>query len=383
MAEADTNRVSLYYAVESAWAETPSSPNMNELPFVSDTLGHKKETVVPTTIRSDRTQEDIVRVGEEASGDINIEFRHTIYDDFIACVLGSTFTTVSLVAGDVSAATSDDSFNTAGAINWTTGNVTAGMWLKTSGFTNAGNNGLFKVVSVTNSKIVVDANLTTESAGATVTVTGKMVRNGTTKRSVLLEKRWNDIAQYQAFRGMRLGQMNLSLTSRQIVTGSFTLMGEQGPIAGTTVAGSSVVAPTRSVYDASNNVASLVEAGSAMTTPITSLQLSILANLRSQPAVAERYPIGIGLGTLEVTGSMEAYFQNVTMWNKFYNHTNTSLHFRLTDASSRHVLVTIPKLFFSEGDISTSGQNADVFVPLPLRASYDSTAGYVIQFDIL
>ena len=384
MAQADTNRVSLYYSIESTWNETPSTPTMLELPFVSDTLGHKKATVVPSTIRSDRAEEDIVRVGEDASGDVNFEFRHGIYDDFIACVLGSTYTTVTIAGGtDISASTTDDSFNSAAAQNFVSSGIVAGMWIRTAGFSNAANNGLFKVLTVTTLKITVDANLTTESAGASVGITAKMVRNGTTKRSVLVEKRWNDIAQYQSFRGMRVGQMNLNLTSRQLVTGSFSLMGANGPMAGSTVAGSSSPAASRAVYDASNNVAVLSEASTTFLTPITSLQMTINGNLRMQPAVANRFPIGIGLGTLEITGNMEAYFENSTVWTKFYNHTSTNLFFRLTDAASRHILVTIPKLYFAEGDIPTQGANQDAFIPLPLRAAYDSTAGYTIQFDIL
>ncbi len=382
--QADTNRTSLYFSVESTWNETPVTPTMRELPFVSDTLGHKKATVVPTTIRSDRAQEAIVRVGDEASGDINIEFRHTIYDDLIACVLGSTFTTVAISAGtDISAATADDSFNSAATQNFVSSGIVVGMWIQVSGFATAANNGLFKVLTVTTLKVTVDANLVNEAAGPAVSIAAKMVRNGTTKRSVLIEKRFNDVAQYQAFQGMRVGQMNLNLTSRQLVTGSFSFMGTKGPLAGSTVAGSSSPAATRAVYDASNNVGVITEANTAFLTPITSLQLTINGNLRPQPAVANRYPIGIGLGTMEITGSMEAYFENATVWNKFYNHTESSLHFRLTDSSSRHILVTIPSLLFSEGDLAISGQNADVFLPLPLRASYNSTLGYTVQFDML
>jgi hypothetical protein len=384
MPTADTNRVSLYYSVETAWNEPVATPTMFELPFVSDTIGHKKMTVVPTTIRPDRTQEAIVRVGDEASGDINFEFRHTIYDELIACTLGASITTIASTPTDL-AITAPNQMETAGAVNFVTIGIVPGMNLRLSGRTNPANNGIFRVNTVSSTTVVFvtpTPNMVTEAA-ATTGIGARMVRNGVEKRSILLEKRWNDISQFEGFSGMRLGQMNMQLTSRQLVTGSFSLLGAQGPIQTTTRAASSVIAPTRPVYDASNNVAEIREAGTPFLTPVTSLQLTLLANLRSKPAVANRLPIDIGLGTMEVTGQLEAYFENITVWQKFYDHTATSLFFRLTDAGSRSTMVTIPSLYIAEGDIPTQGQNQDVFIPLPFRAGFDSNIGYLIQFDFL
>jgi hypothetical protein len=71
---------------------------------------------------------------------------------------------------DISASTTDDSFNStvtslAGLVN--------GNWLLAAGFANAGNNGWHPVnASSSANKVTVGTNLVTESAGATVSLTG-------------------------------------------------------------------------------------------------------------------------------------------------------------------------------------------------------------------
>ena len=76
---------------------------------------------------------------------------------------------VDTVTGtNISASTTDDSFNSASSAFPI---IHPGATLCTSGFTNAANNGNFTVVSATSAKIIVTANLTTEAAGNTVTVT--------------------------------------------------------------------------------------------------------------------------------------------------------------------------------------------------------------------
>src|SRR5712691_6858341 len=113
MADADTNRSSMYFSEETAWNETPSTPTMNELQRNSDTFAHQKIVVVPATIRSDRLNEDIIRVGEQAGGDFVAELRHTQYDLLLSAILGSAgFTTVTTGAQTtISASSVDNSFN--------------------------------------------------------------------------------------------------------------------------------------------------------------------------------------------------------------------------------------------------------------------------------
>jgi|GEM_PF-2226505 len=79
---------------------------------------------------------------------------------------------------DISADTTDDSFNCAGSDFATI--LAPGDHITVSGFTEAANNGVFTVVTATNAKITVSENLTTEIAGDAVVITRGGIADGAT-----------------------------------------------------------------------------------------------------------------------------------------------------------------------------------------------------------
>lgn len=385
MTTAESNRVSLYASEETTWAETPATPTMLQLQLTSFNGGHKKATVVPSTIRNDRMQESIVRVGENTEFGFNFEYRHTQYDILLGAAIGATaYTSASLTATDISAASGDNSLNSVAAAFVSSGFV-VGMWIKVAGFTGAGivsNNTAMLIVSVTTSKIVVSgATLITDAAGESVTITAKMARNGTAKRSFLMEYIFNDIPEYQLFKGTRINQVDLTFNNRSIITGAMSMLGYSGLVTGSTSSGAQTAAASNVALDSSNNVLAIFEGGSTLTTPVFNASIRLNNNLAAQPAIANRFPIGIRYGVLEVTGSIEVYFDSVTLFNKFVNHTSSSLYLKAQDDNGKWLILTIPKIYYSEGDIPTSGSNTDIFVTLPFRAAYSSTLANVVQID--
>lgn len=81
---------------------------------------------------------------------------------------------VQVSGTDLSAAASDDSYNS-GAAAFVVANYQAGDKVYVSGFATAGNNGVKTVVSCTTAKLIVEEALTNESAGPSVTVDGRVV----------------------------------------------------------------------------------------------------------------------------------------------------------------------------------------------------------------
>lgn len=388
MAEpADSNRTSLYYVEESTWGVTPSSPTMNEVQFTSIAGGHRKQTVVPTTVRSDRMQESLVRVGENAEMTFNFELRHTQYDTFLGALIAATGFTTITSTGNFSVDTATNKFTRASG-SFVADGFVVGMWIKTSNFTNANNNGVFEIIGVTPTEITVASptpDLVTETGTGDEVITAKMARNGTARRSFTIEQRFNDVGVFQAFTGMRVGQLDLTLNSRSIITGVWSFMGRQGVPSTTSVAGTLVPAASNPAFDTSNNVASIVEAGVPITTPILNASLTINNNIGVQPAIANRFPIGVRYGVLDITGRVEIYLQDTTLLNKFVNHTATSFVFKLQDDEGKRLFITLPRVQFSEGDTPVTGQNADVIVALPFQASRHvnaAGAAYEIQIDI-
>lgn len=385
MAQAESNRVSLHFFEETAWDETPSSPAMTDIPYTSESLKYEKRSVKSNIVRSDRLTDDIIEVGAGSMGDINLEYKFTDFEKFIQGALGSVFQTGTFtgVAGnlDIDAAIGNNQALNAPASTWV--NFTVGGWVRVSGATGA-NNGVFQVFSITSTVLTIinpAGVLQANADGATVIT--KWIRTGTTKKSFLIEKAFNDIAQFIYYRGMRVSTWAMNVEAEQIITGSFGFMGARAVAQGATISGSIVPAAGLSVCGATSNVGTLQENATALTTKIKSVKFNLNANPRSLTAVANKYPIGINYGSFEITGTIEAYFEDLVLYNKFINHNDSSLTVEIKSPEDDRTIITIKNLKFTNAEPVGAGLNQDVMVALDFTAKRDTVSGSMMQVDCL
>lgn len=107
-----------------------------------------------------------VIISNAPAGEVTSLLLRLIADDTHAMTWIANTTVISASTG-VDASTTDDSFNSSAAFADV---LQLGDLITVSGFTESANNGEFRVISATTSKIVVDANLTTEAAGDSITI---------------------------------------------------------------------------------------------------------------------------------------------------------------------------------------------------------------------
>lgn len=383
MAKAEANRVGLYYYKETNWAETPSTPVMTEFPYTGEALVHKKDTVSSATIRADRNTDTLAEVGAGAEGEVNYELRNTDYLPFIEAALGNLFTTFTFTgAGSTGNLqfTGNDIVGPSGTWN----NLVVGQYIKIAGSASNLNDGVRKVTAKTATNLTCDGSAFSAQNSSSAVVTGKVVRNGTTKMSFLLEKRFLDISKFQYFKGMRVGQMSMNVASKQVITGAFSFMGSEGIPSATTIGNASSTAKSSDqIINATTNIGTLLEGGSAIATGIKSIDFTVNNNLRALDGIGSRGPLDINQGSMMIEGTMQAYFEDLTLLNKFYNHTSSSFSMRLTDAGGKVMIVTFPKMYYSDGNPPASGINTDVLLPLKFQAIYDATTACQIQIDVL
>lgn len=378
----DSSRAQLYYVEESTWGDTPASA-LTELRFTSESLGQTSSTTTSNEIRSDRQTTDMLRTTVEAAGDANIEISYGAYDDLIAGALMDDWTAaVAVSATDIAADDSGSQF-TSTTTDFTTENIELGQWLKVGGFATAGNNGYFQVTSLSANAIgVTPAPGAAEAAGETVTMAGSRVTNGVTDKSFTLEKLFSDISEYVSFVGMRVGGMTLNIQPGQIMTGAFSFMGKSAAAAGSSVGtGTPNAAAANSVLNAIDNVDDVREAGDSSSLDFTEISIQIENNLRSQQAIGTLGAIGIGLGRVSVSGTVQAYFTSRTLYEKFLNDTESSLSFRLVDGDGNAYVIDMPRLKYSEGNPVAGGNDQDVMVPLAYTAFRDPEFGYTIAIN--
>jgi len=96
----DANRVSIKYVPETVYGTTPAdSADWQALRFTSSSLAAAPQTVISNELRSDRMVTDLIKVGEQVSGEIAIEHSMTSFDDLLEAALLGTWDTDVLEVG--------------------------------------------------------------------------------------------------------------------------------------------------------------------------------------------------------------------------------------------------------------------------------------------
>lgn len=299
-----------------------------------------------------------------ATGDLNLAARNA-----------AGVVTVTNLNKDGGSLTENDA--TLAVVDFTGGDATAG--------------GFYTIISVTNDAIVVDRDVPVIAAGKNVTIKGSLLRNpGVSSQielqSATIETGFQDIGQFFVVDGLRCGAMEMEVTAGSIVTGQSTFMGRKTKRANVeklaNPANYTVLeAPATEVVSATANVGSLIVDGIEQATAIRSIQFSIDGSLRNQQAVGSKFPIGIAVGRLNLTGTIEAYFADGVMYDKFLAHDTVSLTFPIIDQDKNTYYFTIPAFKVSSDPVAPGGLDQDVMETLEFTAFRDPATKCMIQLD--
>lgn len=189
-ATADTNRTSIFYALEddACWGADPDvgalAPKGFELRMTGETLVHNKQTIVSESIRTDRMRDTISEVGASAEGDLNFELSFRDWEAMLQGALADDFEYLierTMAAGNVGVTGSTNQYDVnQGAIDFA--NFYVGSDVHVSGFElNTVNNGRMLIATVdgadqfitVNNEIVPAVTLADEDSGSGLPLTFK------------------------------------------------------------------------------------------------------------------------------------------------------------------------------------------------------------------
>lgn len=482
----DSNRLSLTVVKETTLGTTPTTPRMRKMRVTGESLSYQPQSVTSDELRSDRMTADPILVGIQNQGGINFELSYPPPNSPLSIFLESLFfSTWKQTPERDNDGTADsvitDLAATGGVITCITGAAfVVGHLIRNSGFTNSGNNGLFRITTgsatvpavgnslLTNEtappaaarvKVVGfqgasgDITATASGLGSTsldfttlglaigqwIKVTGEggafqfandactgwmritgiaataltcdnlpsgwttdaggsktirvyfgdQLKNGVTKSGATIERGFlgQTVPTYIAQTGMVAGQLDLTIASKQKITGSLSFMGMSGSQSTTSLDASPDAAPdvaTYRVMAGSANVGRIAEAGAALSGPnwVRSLRLSVQNNLRMIEAVDSIAAVDIGAGSQDVTAQVEAYFGSNTLLAKVLAMTATNVNARV-ELDSRAIVLGLPRLTPMSGSPNAGGRNQDVMISLAMQASYDSVTGAHMILDRL
>jgi hypothetical protein len=112
---------------------------------------------------------------------------------------------------------------------------------------------------------------------------------------------------------------------------------------------------------------------------ISSLGLQIKNNIRAIQCLGSIQAQDMKLGTLEVTGDMDFYFNEGSNYAKFVAGTEFPFTFDLLDNDGNLYQIQVPRAKFETGEVVAGGRNSDVMFTAKWRGLLDGSTGRVIR----
>jgi len=381
---ASADRIQVSYDEEATFGVKTSTVAYKELRLTSESLGQNTQSVASQEIRSDRQNVDVIRTGIDAGGDINFELSYETYDDFFRWALMNSAaawpSTVVVHAGSVliSATAATNKFAiSAGA--WT--NTPAdNTWIKVSGFTGAATtaNRCWKVLTGTDATNILVHQLgilVDDAEGESVVITGgSQLMTGTTFWSATIQKDYQDLDTPDVFEhlsGMCVNTMALNVPVDGVITGTFGMLGKDAVSATTKLDSAITAANSNEVMAAVEDVDYVFENSAVYAS--TAFTLLLNNNLRTRLQIGTLGAISVGLGTISLTGTLQAYFSSIAAMDRYLNFTSSNIAMCLTDSAGNTYILDVPEVKFTDGKRVAGGRNQDIMADLTWEAKKDPT----------
>jgi len=213
------------------------------------------------------------------------------------------------------------------------------------------------------------------------TFTADVLKNGVLKKSFTFENTFQTEAgaRYQRIPGAVVNTMQLAVQANGKVEGSFGLMGQNALSASTAIAGSTYTAAgTSEFYQATNDLTIALDGGS-LAVSVMGVSLAVTNNDRLRPVIGSQLTAGIGVGRFEVSGQLNAYFNDSLLYDQFLADTYTDLTLDFNDPVFGRITILLPRIKFTAGKINSGGNNTDVMAEMSFMAVFDTTEGCTMK----
>jgi hypothetical protein len=203
------------------------------------------------------------------------------------------------------------------------------------------------------------------------TWTSNVLKNSAALQSFTFENKFSTDAglRYDRAQGVVVNTLALNLSANGKAEGSFGLVGKQAASASAAIASSTYAAAgTSDFFTANDNFA---------------IALSGTNNVRARPVVGSKYSDGMGLGRFEVSGSLQTYFKDSTLYDAYLAAIAAGTYFSLTltftDPAAGSYAIFLPKVKLTNASKPGGQNNADVMASFDFEAVFDTTAGCAMQ----
>jgi hypothetical protein len=382
-----TNDTSISYGVETVWGTLPAV-QFQALRITSETLSGTKTRQRPTEINSTRESTASVTTQEAAGGDINFALSYGTYDDFLSVVLGNdwqTLQSIAGIAGDItltnltaSSATLSSTLSTKYA------NISVGQWIRLLGFTNATNNGFFRVTAkASNQSLTVatpgGATVTETPTGTLAQVRASTIMNGIQFKSLYLQNKFSS-SMFLRYPGCFVTVTSLTGGVGQFLSGRVSVLAQQelkATIDAST--GAVLAAPSGRIHDPVGGFYGVLWNNALVAATVDSFTVTMTnTGAASQYGMGSASAAGMLPGTMEVTGTVRMYFKDFTYYDIFKAETLGSLSFITRDPAGQAYAITVASATLMNPKIDAGGPGQSVMASFDVEGNPQSGGGTII-----
>lgn len=206
--------------------------------------------------------------------------------------------------------------------------------------------------------------------------TTDVLKAGIKESYFTVEKGFTDIGQYIPYRGLMVNTLSMSIKADAIVDCTMEFVGKDITVPSATPLNATPTDySTNQPFDSFTGT--LSEGGSGIAI-VTGLDLTVDNGLEGLKIVGSNSIAGVVSGRSKVSGTMTAYFENLTLLNKFINETSSAIICTLEDIDGNEIEINIPNVKYMGGDPGVSGEGA-IELSLPFEGLYDATTDTCIQ----
>ena len=198
---------------------------------------------------------------------------------------------------------------------------------------------------------------------------------GTTLKSFTIEDYAADIDQARLFTGMAVSQASFSIAPNQLVNVTFSFVGSDSSISQTEKTITS--ATTAQPFDAYSGAMQIADSGGTLATisSITAIDFTVNNSLAPTYVIGSDATPQLEYGRADIEGTITAYFEDDTLYNRFVNETETQIDITVDDPTGANEYgFFFPRIKINGADIPVQNEQSRL-ITIPFVALYDSTEG--------
>lgn len=209
----------------------------------------------------------------------------------------------------------------------------------------------------------------------------RYLENGVTDQFFTVQKHFTDIPLFHNFKGCVINQLELNLAVGAILTGRASFMGMDVAQTASQFGGATITdAPTTEVMNAVADVQDIIIDDVPYSGCVSTLTMLINNNYRARKCIGTLGSTDMIPGTREITGTMNLYFSEGSMYEKFLEGTEFSYSFKVESDDGSYTF-RVPRAKFETAEVVAGGQNTDVMINATWRALFDGSSGRMIQIE--